>query len=95
MARSAQLKGHDAALFERFIEENPHKPGRANARLVESGMAVWAFAGAWEAAGFDAARVAEDYELSLAQVEAAIRYYQRYKDIIDDRRAANRLQLVP
>lgn len=40
--------------FARYIEENPFKPGVANARLVESGMAIWAFAGALEAPGNDA-----------------------------------------
>ena len=80
--------------FSRYIEENPFKPGLANARLVESGMAIWAFAGALEAAGNDAARVAQDYELSPEQVAAAIAYYERFKDIIDDRRAANRLSAI-
>lgn len=80
--------------FARYIEENPFKPGLANARLVESGMAIWAFAGALEAAGNDAARIAHDYELSPEQVAAAIAYYQRYKEIVDDRRTANRLSAI-
>lgn len=38
----AVIRQHNSthnATFARFIEENPHKPGVANARLVESGMA--------------------------------------------------------
>lgn len=54
-------------------------------------MAIWAFAGALEAADNDASQIAHDYELSSEQVEAAIAYYQRYKEIIDDRRVANQL----
>ncbi len=84
-----QLKSEER--FSRYIEENPFKPGLANARLVESGMAIWAFAGALEAAENDAAQIARDFELSPEQVEAAIAYYQRYKEIINDRRVANRL----
>lgn len=77
--------------FSRYIEENPFRPGLANARFMESGMAIWAFAGALEAANNDVDRLARDYELSHEQVEAAIAFSQRYKEIIDDRRAANRL----
>jgi len=80
--------------FSHYIEENPFKPGLANARLVESGMAIWAFAGALEAAENDATQMARDYELFPEQVEAAIAYYRRYKEIIDDRRTANRLSVT-
>jgi uncharacterized protein (DUF433 family) len=91
MAITSQRNRKLDAALARYIEENPYKPGVANARLVESGMAIWAFAGALEAAGSDPERVAHDYELSREQVDAAIAYYQHHKDVIDDRRAANRL----
>lgn len=91
MATIRQQQPKSEERFSRYIEENPFKPGLANARLVESGMAIWAFAGALEAGDNDAAQIAHDYELSSEQVEAAIAYYQRYQEIIDDRRAANRL----
>lgn len=91
MATVRQRKPKSEESFARYIEENPFKPGIANARLVESGMAIWAFAGALEAAENDSARIGRDYELSAEQVAAAIAYYQRYKHVIDDRRAANRL----
>jgi uncharacterized protein (DUF433 family) len=76
-------------LVARYIALNPYKPGRANARLVESGMAVWAFIGWLEAANWDEAQAAEDHEISSEQVRAAIAFYKRYKDIIDDRREGN------
>ena len=91
MATVRQRRPKNEERFVRYIEENPFKPGIANARLVESGMAIWAFAGALEAAENDSVRLAHDYELSPEQVEAAIAYYQRYKEIIDDRRVANQL----
>ncbi len=94
MATTHQQKPKGEERFSRYIEENPFKPGLANARLAESGMAIWAFAGALEAAENDAAQIAQDYELSPEQVEAAIAYYQQYKEIIDDRRAANRLSAI-
>lgn len=77
-------------LIAHYIQENPYKPGRANARLVESGMAVWAFIGRLEAENWDEAQIAQNYELSAAQVRAAIAFYRRYKEIIDDRREGNR-----
>jgi uncharacterized protein (DUF433 family) len=76
-------------LIARYIEEDRYKPGHANARLVESGMAVWAFIGWLEAANWDEAQAAEDHEISSEQVRAAIAFYKRYKDIIDDRREGN------
>jgi len=91
MATVRERKREPDVSLARYIEENPFKPGVANARLVESGMAIWAFAGALEAAGSDPEQVAHDYELSREQVGAAIAYYQRHKEIIDDRRVANRL----
>ena len=90
MATVGQQNRKADAIFAHYIEENPFKPGVANARLVESGMAIWAFAGALEAAGNDPERIAHDYELSPEQVAAAITYYHRHKDVIDDRRMANR-----
>ncbi len=77
-------------LIARYIEEDPYKPGRANARLVESGMTVWAFIGRLEAEDWDEGCVAEHYELSPEQVKAAVAFYRRYKAIIDDRREGNR-----
>jgi uncharacterized protein (DUF433 family) len=94
MATVRQRNREPDATYARYIEENPFKPGVANARLVESGMAIWAFAGALEAARNDPECIARDYELSREQVDAAIAYYQRHKEVIDDRRVANRSTAV-
>jgi len=56
MATIRQQQAKSEERFARHIEENPFKLGIANARLMESGMAIWAFAGALEAANNNAAR---------------------------------------
>lgn len=76
-------------LIERWIERNPHKPGKANARVREHGVSVWALIGHAQAVRGDSARVAGDYELPHDAVEAAFAFYRRHKAIIDDRLAAN------
>ena len=83
----ASQKTHtEDALIARYTEENPYKPGRANARLVDYGIAVCALIGALDAANRNIAEVATDYELPPEAINAAIAFYQRYKAIIDDRR---------
>lgn len=76
-------------LIARYMEENPHKPSRANYRLVESGTPIWVFIGRYEALNGDAEQIAKNYDISMEQVAAAIAYYKRYKEIIDDRRMSN------
>ena len=76
-------------LIERWIERNPHKPGKANARVREHGVSVWALIGHAQAIRGDSAQVAGDYELPQEAVEAAFAFYRRHKAIIDDRLAAN------
>jgi uncharacterized protein (DUF433 family) len=72
------------------VEENPERPGPAWARLRESGVEVWALVSyAQRAAGGDLAQVAEDYELPLETVGAAIAYYRRHQPLIDARIALN------
>ena len=79
----------DIERIERHIELNPHKPGEANARLVESGVAVWALFAYWRGVGKDKQGVAEDYRLPLEAVEAALAYYRAHKAVIDARLAVN------
>jgi uncharacterized protein (DUF433 family) len=77
------------ALVERYVEANPDRPGGDEARLVEYGVPVWALVGHYHAVGADAAWVAEDYELPLPAVEAALACYRMHKAVIDARIAAN------
>lgn len=76
-------------LIARHIEPNPQRPGRDEARLIDSGVPVWALAGYWAAVDGNDARVAADYALPAEAVEAALAYYRRHKPLIDARIEAN------
>ncbi|HZR98642.1 MAG TPA: DUF433 domain-containing protein [Chloroflexota bacterium] len=77
-------------LIQRHIEPNPRFPGAAEAWLRDSAVPVWAIVGYWlGAAHQDAARVAEDYEVPLDAVRAALAYYRQHRRAIDERIAAN------
>ncbi|HVC32824.1 MAG TPA: hypothetical protein VNL16_04875 [Chloroflexota bacterium] len=79
----------DQSRIDRYIELNPQRPGAANARLVGSGVPIWALVGYLEAAHGDLGVVAEDYGIARDAVEAAIAYYHQYRILIDARIAAN------
>ncbi|HLI27519.1 MAG TPA: hypothetical protein VKZ60_10625 [Chloroflexota bacterium] len=80
----------EETLIAEYIEEHPGFPGPADAWLRESGVPVWALVAYYHgAAAYDAGRVAEDYEVPLAAVEAALAYYRRHRSLIDNRIAAN------
>ncbi|MGH2352853.1 MAG: DUF433 domain-containing protein [Chloroflexota bacterium] len=90
---ASEAVGHDErevqTLIDRWIESNPHKPGKANARVRNYGVSVWALIGHAQAISGDSAQVASDYDLPREAVEAAFAFYRRHKSIIDDRLAAN------
>jgi len=77
------------ALIAQYIEPNPHRGGIAEARLRDSARPIWALVAYWHAAAQDAQRVADDYQIPLPAVDAAISYYRRHKAVIDARIAAN------
>jgi uncharacterized protein (DUF433 family) len=65
-----------------LIEEDPARPGPAEARIAGTGLKVWALVGHWQAVGKDAHQVARDYELPLATVQIVLWYYAaHYRDI--------------
>jgi uncharacterized protein (DUF433 family) len=76
-------------LIEEHIEQNPNRPGLADAWLKDYGVPVWALIGYLEAVHGDIARTAADYDVPVDAVRAAIAFYRRYKSIIDDRRGVN------
>jgi uncharacterized protein (DUF433 family) len=76
-------------LIKRYIEPNPWKPQAEEAWLIESAIPVWSLIGDWKANGRNAARVAQDFEISEEEVRAALAYYRRHKCAIDTRLAAN------
>ncbi len=76
-------------MIRRYIEPNPPRPGVDEARLVESGVAVWAVIGYLQAAAGDLRRVAEDDDIPLEAVRAALAFYERHRAAIDARIEAN------
>src|SRR4051794_32931974 len=76
-------------LIAQFIEFNPRRPGPAEARLIGFNVPVWAVIGYLQTPGADRLRVAADYEVPVAAVEAAQAYYRCNKGAIDARIAAN------
>lgn len=78
-------------LITRWIEPNSHKPGRDEYWLKNDHISVWALVGYWQGVEHDVARVAHDYDIPQEAVEAALTYYERYKDLIDNRLDANEI----
>ena len=75
-------------LIARYIEENPHRPGADEVRLIDFGISVWALIGYLHAVG-NVRQVADDYGVPVEAVSAAIAYYEQHQDIINARLAAN------
>jgi len=82
-------------LIARYIEENPAKPGPADARLIGYGVPVWALIGYLPAVGHRAWKVAADYDLPVEAVEAALAFHKQHQAVIDARIAANRVAAAP
>ncbi len=78
-------------LIERYIDldTDRYPGGRADARLREYGVPVWALIGHLRVVDEDVDRVAEDYELPREAVEAALAYYRRNQPYIDARLLLN------
>ena len=71
----------DAALDE-MIEPEPGS-GRDKARLKDHGIPVWALIAALHRTDDDIDKVAAAYGIPAVAVQAAIRYYERNKPLID------------
>jgi uncharacterized protein (DUF433 family) len=79
-------------LIARYVELNPYHPGADDAWIVGYGVPVWAIIGAIHAAETAEAIVeqtAEEYQLPVSAVRAALVYYQRHVDVINARIVAN------
>lgn len=76
-------------LIPRYVAENPGRPGPAYARLVDSGVEIWALIAYLQAADGDIARVVADYDLPREAVEAALAYYRLHKKQLDARIVLN------
>jgi uncharacterized protein (DUF433 family) len=78
-----------ATVTEQDIQPNPYRPGVDEAVLGDFGIPVWAVVGAIVLAHATPDEVARDYQIPVAAVRAALAYYERHKDAIDARIAAN------
>ncbi len=80
------------ALIARHIEPHPGKPGIAEYRLrvEENGYPVWSIIGSLSPDGENMDQVARDYQISREAIEAVRAYYERNREAIDARLAANR-----
>ncbi|MGI8827951.1 MAG: DUF433 domain-containing protein [Chloroflexota bacterium] len=78
-------------LIERYIdlETDRYPGGRADARLREYGVPVWALIGQLRALDGNVDELARDYELPREAVEAALGYYRCNKEYIDARLLLN------
>ncbi len=70
-------------LIARYIAPDPHHPGIARYQLRESAISVWALVAYYETVEHDLQRVADDYDLPLEQVRAALAFYTEHAESID------------
>jgi len=74
-------------LINQYIEPGSDDASPADARVVYSGVHVWALVGYLRANGNDVAAAAADYDLPVESVNAALLYYDRHRAVIDARLA--------
>lgn len=77
------------------IAPDPRRPGADRARLVDSGVPVWAIVAHWQGLDGDAERTAADYQVPVAAVRAALDYYERHRAVIDNLIDANAAAAMP
>ena len=83
------LQDRTQQLIARWIEPHPWKGGAAEARLKDSMISVWAIVGHLGGDDGDVRQAADDYDIPVEAVEAAVAYYREHRAVIDDRLAAN------
>ena len=76
-------------LIRQYIEPNPHRPGAADARLRKYGVSVWALIDYLKGVCGDVSGTAVAYDVPVEAVEAARADYERHREVIDARIAAN------
>ncbi|MGH2585195.1 MAG: hypothetical protein ACRDJE_09795 [Dehalococcoidia bacterium] len=79
----------DEELIAKHIEPNPNKPGADEVRIKGYLTPVWALIGDYRGQGGDIGAVARGYRVPVEVVEAALAYYRKHREIIDNRLAAN------
>jgi uncharacterized protein (DUF433 family) len=77
-----------AVLMERYITQDPRRPGPERALIAERGVSVAAVIAYLKSVDWNQTSTARAYELPVAAVEAAIAYYASHEPAIDARIAA-------
>ena len=73
----------DDALIERYIDTvNVDDDHPAYARLANFATPVWAVIGTWKATG-DVAQTAQEWDMPVEYVRAALAYYRRFGRYVD------------
>jgi len=80
-------------LIAKWIEPDPIRGGRADARLKQFGVQVWALAGYAPLGEADPIKLAIAYDIPVEAAEAALAYYERHSVIIEARIADNSASL--
>jgi uncharacterized protein (DUF433 family) len=78
-------------LLQQRIELNPQRPAVYEARTSEEGIPVWVLVSSLDAAGGDIQAVADDYDIPVETVEAAVLYFLLHDREIIARIDGNRL----
>ena len=78
-----------SALIDAWIEPDPYRSGKAEARVREYGVHVWALIGHMPIATWDAEEVARAYAIPIDAARAAHAYYARHAAVIEARIEAN------
>lgn len=68
---------------DQIIEQDPYRPGRHHARLVEYGHHVWAIIGSLRRLNGNIAQTAAEWGLPEEVVTAASRYHDRHRQLFD------------
>lgn len=66
-----------------LIAEHVRQPQRDPDAIADLGLPIWVIIDSARVVGFDPRRVAKRYGLAEASVEAAFRYYETHKPLID------------
>jgi len=77
------------AMIDQYIEQSPYELGRENARLKGRRISVPTLVTALLYQGGDLYAVAEEYEIPVEAVRAAIWYYGQNKLVVDARLLLN------
>ena len=72
----------DAVLLD-HVGQDPHKPGRHNARFKDYPGHLWSALGTWRRVNGDIAETARERGIPEVAVRAAVRYDERHKELFD------------